>query len=279
MATYAIPEIETPTRAAAKEVLLIASGDLRQSANQVCWPAQAQMEEKLIAAFDAEGIHVAPCPPLRCREGPRLHLQPAHGHGCLRRHRPRRAAGLRRGRVAVHPSCAAGPAQPSRAHPHRRQLVGPVAGPGRHAQSQRLARTRPASRSAPCGARTSTTSIFRDGLREWLRKATRHPRSDPRASTSILQQPARAEERSLGEELAAAAASAQGHPRRLRRRLHGHVQRHHRRRAAEPAGRLQGAAQPVRAGRRACATVSDAEAQTVREWLDAQRHDLQHRHG
>ena len=56
MATYAIPELETPTRVAAKEILLIASGDLRQSANQKCWPAQAQMEEKLIAAFEAEGF-------------------------------------------------------------------------------------------------------------------------------------------------------------------------------------------------------------------------------
>ena len=56
MATYMIPEVETPTRVAAKEILLIASGDLRQSANQKCWPAQAQMEEKLITAFKAEGF-------------------------------------------------------------------------------------------------------------------------------------------------------------------------------------------------------------------------------
>jgi hypothetical protein len=56
MATYAIPEIETPTRVAAQEILLIASGDLRQSANQKCWAAQAQMEEKLTVAFAAEGF-------------------------------------------------------------------------------------------------------------------------------------------------------------------------------------------------------------------------------
>jgi L-fucose isomerase-like protein len=56
MATYALPELETPTPIAAKEVLLVASGDLRQSANQVCWPAQAQMEEKLIEAFRQEGF-------------------------------------------------------------------------------------------------------------------------------------------------------------------------------------------------------------------------------
>jgi L-fucose isomerase-like protein len=56
MATYALPELETPTPIAAKEVLLVASGDLRQSANQVCWPAQAQMEEKLVEAFRQEGF-------------------------------------------------------------------------------------------------------------------------------------------------------------------------------------------------------------------------------
>ena len=40
---------------AANEVLLVTSGDLRQSANQVCWPAQRDMEEKLTAAFAQKG--------------------------------------------------------------------------------------------------------------------------------------------------------------------------------------------------------------------------------
>ena len=41
---------------AANEVLLITSGDLRLSANQECWPAQREMEEKLTAAFAQKGI-------------------------------------------------------------------------------------------------------------------------------------------------------------------------------------------------------------------------------
>ncbi len=41
---------------AADEVLLITSGDLRLSANQVCWPAQRDMEEKLTAAFARKGV-------------------------------------------------------------------------------------------------------------------------------------------------------------------------------------------------------------------------------
>ena len=38
------------------EVLLITSGDLRLSANQVCWPAQLAMEQTLTAAFAQQGI-------------------------------------------------------------------------------------------------------------------------------------------------------------------------------------------------------------------------------
>ena len=33
-----------------KKVYLVASGDLRQSANEMCWPAQAAMEESLGSA-------------------------------------------------------------------------------------------------------------------------------------------------------------------------------------------------------------------------------------
>lgn len=40
------------------QVQLIASGDLRLSANQVCWPAQEQMEATLTAALKAEGYEL-----------------------------------------------------------------------------------------------------------------------------------------------------------------------------------------------------------------------------
>ncbi len=41
-----------------KEVVLITSGDLRQSANQVCWPAQEELERKLTQCFLDEGVKV-----------------------------------------------------------------------------------------------------------------------------------------------------------------------------------------------------------------------------
>jgi len=56
MSTYAIPEVKELTPAAVNEVMLVANGDLRQSANEVCWPAQAGLEEMLAEALRAEGI-------------------------------------------------------------------------------------------------------------------------------------------------------------------------------------------------------------------------------
>ncbi len=49
-------EMNGIAKPAANEVLLITSGDLRQSANQACWPAQRDMEEKLTAAFAQKGF-------------------------------------------------------------------------------------------------------------------------------------------------------------------------------------------------------------------------------
>ena len=39
-------------------IQLVASGDLRLSANQVCWPAQAAMERALATTLQAEGFKV-----------------------------------------------------------------------------------------------------------------------------------------------------------------------------------------------------------------------------
>ena len=40
------------------EILLVCSGDLRLSANQNCWPAQLEMEQKLTAAIEKFGWSV-----------------------------------------------------------------------------------------------------------------------------------------------------------------------------------------------------------------------------
>jgi hypothetical protein len=39
-----------------KEVWLTTSGDMRQPANQMCWPAQEELERKVTAAFAGQGV-------------------------------------------------------------------------------------------------------------------------------------------------------------------------------------------------------------------------------
>ena len=56
MPDYKIPQIAAYPKAEANQAYLVASGDLRLSANQTCWPAQADMESKIRTAFAAEGI-------------------------------------------------------------------------------------------------------------------------------------------------------------------------------------------------------------------------------
>ena len=58
MSAYKLPEIREPQSLAPDEVILVASGDLRLSANQTCWPAQEEMEKKLAKAFAREGIKI-----------------------------------------------------------------------------------------------------------------------------------------------------------------------------------------------------------------------------
>jgi hypothetical protein len=52
---YALPNLEKLQRPDKKEIFLIASGDLRLSANQKCWPAQVEMEKQLEDALFALG--------------------------------------------------------------------------------------------------------------------------------------------------------------------------------------------------------------------------------
>jgi hypothetical protein len=56
-----------------KQVYLLASGDLRESANQVCWPAQAAMEETLGKAARESGAEI-----LRAHQ-----FDPERGHGFI----------------------------------------------------------------------------------------------------------------------------------------------------------------------------------------------------
>jgi hypothetical protein len=65
MPDYPIPKPAKPPKLGKRQVQLIASGDLRASANQVCWPAQAQMEQALTAAVAAEGYELVRAHPYK----------------------------------------------------------------------------------------------------------------------------------------------------------------------------------------------------------------------
>src|SRR5437762_2747472 len=50
--------IRSARKLSKKQIQLIANGDLRLSANQVCWPAQKAMEDQLAAAVEAAGYQL-----------------------------------------------------------------------------------------------------------------------------------------------------------------------------------------------------------------------------
>ncbi len=56
-----------------REVVLVTSGDLRQSANQTCWPAQQELEQKLTRCFSDAGVTVTRAFP----------VDPKTGHGFI----------------------------------------------------------------------------------------------------------------------------------------------------------------------------------------------------
>ena len=67
--SYSLPEMTRPNRASNTEVYLIANGDLRLSANQRCWGAQAEMEAELAKAVEACGYKIVRAHPYKENEG------------------------------------------------------------------------------------------------------------------------------------------------------------------------------------------------------------------
>ena len=58
MTTYQIPQTVPPLILNPNEGFLVASGDSRLPANQTCWPAQAEMEQQIVAAFAKKNFAV-----------------------------------------------------------------------------------------------------------------------------------------------------------------------------------------------------------------------------
>jgi hypothetical protein len=64
-AAYTFPQLTKPKKIGKKQVLLVANGDLRLSANQKCWPAQAEMEATLTRALADGGYELVRAHPFK----------------------------------------------------------------------------------------------------------------------------------------------------------------------------------------------------------------------
>jgi hypothetical protein len=65
MPSYTLPTLCKPPKVKKKQVLLVASGDLRLSANQQCWQAQKAMEDSLAAAVAEAGYELVRAHPYK----------------------------------------------------------------------------------------------------------------------------------------------------------------------------------------------------------------------
>ena len=66
---YEIPTVTKPTKLAKKQILLVASGDLRQTANRKCWPEQEKMEIALGAVLGDLGYELVRAHPYKEDQG------------------------------------------------------------------------------------------------------------------------------------------------------------------------------------------------------------------
>ena len=69
MADYRLPTLVKPQKVKKSQVLLVASGDLRLSANQNCWPAQQEMEQALSRAVAQAGYELVRTHPFKPTSG------------------------------------------------------------------------------------------------------------------------------------------------------------------------------------------------------------------
>ncbi len=230
MPDYQLPTISKPPKAKKNQVLLVANGDLRHSANRRCWPAQQAMEEQLRQAVDRGRLRARAGPSLQVGRGARVHRLAKRRDAGLCRHRPERQADRGRGRLAILAPRAARAALAPRADPHRGQLVGHLAGAGGHAQPQRLAHQgrQQILHALERGFHRQAVSAQPESLAGRRRGQAQNRSRRPLEATSASRRP----RAPTGQAPGRATAPRKSHHGRVRRRLHGHVQRHHSRRTA-----------------------------------------------
>ena len=180
------------------------------------------------------------------RRRARLHLQPARGHRGVQERSRRRPRSSSRGRSGSTPTtCSPG------LRTHRGPILtvanfaGRLAGTRRPAQPQRRPDEDGPGLLDDLERSTSPTTGSATGIAAWV--ATGAHRARRRVARPPAARAARHRRDRARPGAGRRAARGEGHHRRLRRGLHGHVQRDHRRRTAQPDRHLQGAAVAERA--------------------------------
>ena len=208
-------QISNPT-----EVLLVASGDSRPSANETCWPAQAEVERKLTEAFAAEGVAVRRAHP----------YNPETRHGFI--------SSQRMGMHVfehIHPDAPIVVAEAVwqySAHvlagllSHRGPILTVANWSGQWPGLVGMLNLNGCLRKAgvpftTLWSKDFSDQLFKRGLREWL--SERSLEQDTSHVHALDLRPFRKPEHDLGTATGARTAAPQGHHGRIRRRLHGHV--------------------------------------------------------
>ena len=179
MAKYDLPTLTKPSKTAAKQVCWSASGDLRLSANQTCWPKPRRRWKRLLGQGRGRGrLRAGPRPPVQGRREARLHRLAKRGHVRVRRHRSRCQADRGRSRLAVFAPC------PVRTARHKGPIL-TVANwsgtwPGLVGMlNLNASLTKAGKKYSTLWSEDFTDEFFVDDLQHWLRKgevrhATKH---------------------------------------------------------------------------------------------------------
>ncbi len=239
---YAPPQLSKPSRLGKKQILLVASGDLRQSANEKCWPEQAKMEQQLTDAVANAGYELIRAHPYK----------ESVGHGFISSQKE----GMRIF-AEFDPKAPLIVAEAVWQYSHH-VLHGLITHRGPILTVANWSGTWPGlvgmlnlnGSLTKAGVKYSTIwsedfsdAFFLDYLNQWLK----HGRAKHRTShvTKWKNVKVGSKERKLGRGTGRAAAAREGDHGHFRRRLHGNVQRHHSRSSAQSHRRLQRAAQPI----------------------------------
>lgn len=230
-----------------KEIALISSGDLRLAANQQCWPAQEALEKAVAAACNDQGVKVRRAHSYDPEQKHGFITSQKHGMDIFRTIDPDVPLVVAIGAWQYSHHVLAG----LESHHGPILTVGNWSGewPGLVGLlNLNGSLVKAGVDFSTLWSLDFTDEFFRNGLREWLEQGSvSHDLSHVHEAADATLP---GEEAALGADARQRADAGQGDHRRLRRRMHGDVQRHHPRSSAASDRDVQGATLAIRPVRR-----------------------------